>query len=538
MAMFCYFRVMQSPIHPKAMNARQLNSECHIGIVGGGTAGWMSAATLKRRLGCRVTVIESSRIPGVGVGEATIPAMVDWIENMGIDEAEFIRRTGASYKLGIRFDHWVNEDHRYWHPFGMCGPEIDRLDLVHHWSRAKSLGWIDQSIDYTDFSLQTRLCEASCGPRDCDGRLLVDNYAFHLDAGKLAAFLKEIAIDEGVEHRIGDVTGARCDTDGNLTSVLVDGQEPLTADWYLDCSGFAGVLIGKVLDSPWDDWSNELLCDRAVTCRKAKSVAPDGDLPPYTISTGMDAGWSWQIPLQANTGCGYVYSSSHISDEDARCELSQLVGIDVEEASFKTVDMRIGMRPKAWTKNCIAIGLAAGFVEPLESTGIFLVQRALDEFVECQDADEFNDRMGEVYHQTRDFVLMHYVVSKRRDTAFWQDASNVALPDSLERLLDVYQREGRVLMPPRHPTFAEANHHFILAPAGVMPGPHSELPDTAAPHVRPATSGILSAIANQQADVVRLAASHAACIENRIQPYPNPPFNGRPTVPSTEMLCS
>lgn len=526
------------------MNVCQLDRDCHIGIIGGGTAGWMSAATLKRRLGCRVTVVESSRIPGVGVGEATIPAMVDWIENMGIDEAEFIRRTGATYKLGIRFDDWVEPSHRYWHPFGQCGADrfggaqLDGLDLVHHWSRAKAEGWIDSSTEYTRTSLQTHLCETSGGPFDETGNRIVDNYAFHLDAGKLAEFLKEIAIAEGVEHRVGDVVGADCDPSGDITAVIIEGQETLVADWYIDCSGFAGVLIEKVLQSPWEDWSSELLCDRAVTCRKNLDANSRGHLPPFTISTGMNAGWSWQIPLQANTGCGYVYSSNHISDDEARRELSQLVNVDQQEATFKTVDMRIGMRPQAWKNNCIAIGLASGFVEPLESTGIFLVQRALDEFVECQNADLFNDHMNDVYHEVRDFVLMHYVVSKRRDTPFWQDAATVALPESLGRLLDVYQREGHLLMQGRFPVFAEANHHFILAPAGVVPGSRHELPDAADPRIEPATVAILSAIRQSHFQVAADALPHQVCIEQINQTNLHPSFDGSTTVPSTEMLCS
>ncbi len=473
-----------------------VDRDCHIVIVGGGTAGWMSAATLKRRVGCRVSVVESDRLPPIGVGEATIPAMVDWIENMGIDEDEFIRRTGATYKLAIRFDDWIESSHRYWHPFGICGCPINGSDLIHTWQRGVREGWLPSDSQYTDYSFQRELCEQGCAPREPDCPSVAQNYAFHLDAGKLAGFLKEVALDEGVRHYIGDVDGATVDERGNIAFLHLDGEPALAADLYLDCSGFASVLIERELQSPWEDWSDQLICDRAITLRLPSrhgtndQIVKNHDsgqrharLPPYTISKGMNAGWSWQIPLAETTGCGYVFSSKHITDAAARRELCELVGVDPQTTQTKTVPMQVGMRRKQWIGNCVALGLSAGFVEPLESTGIFLVQRALDELVECLppatplafhadhfDQETFNDRMTDVYHQVRDFVLMHYVVSRRRDTPFWTDAASVVLPESLSTLMEEYVTTGRVLLPERDPTFAEANHHFILSPAGIEPG--------------------------------------------------------------------
>ncbi|EMI57889.1 tryptophan halogenase family protein [Rhodopirellula sallentina] len=468
--------------------------DCHIVIVGGGTAGWMSAATLKRRVGCRVTVVESDRVPPIGVGEATIPAMVDWIENMGIDEDEFIRRTGATYKLAIRFDDWIEPSHRYWHPFGICGCSIEGVDLIHAWQRGVREGWLPNDSQYTDYSFQKELCDHGCGPRQPGMPSIAENYAFHLDAGKLAVFLREVALAEGVQHRVGDVEDAPLDEHGNIACLCLADGSPLQGNLYVDCTGFASVMIENAMNSPWEDWSEQLICDRAITFRIAGNTSQQDDgavdvgrraLAPYTISTGMNAGWSWQIPLAENTGCGYVFSSKHISDEAAKSELCALVGADPDMVSAKTVPMRIGMRPRQWIGNCVSIGLSAGFVEPLESTGIFLVQRALDELFECLppatplafhaghfDHATFNGRMTEVYRQVRDFVLMHYVVSRRRDTPFWIDAATVDQPESLRGLLDEYVSTGRVRLPQRDPTFAEANHHFILSPAGVRAGTH------------------------------------------------------------------
>ncbi len=456
----------------------------HVAIVGGGTAGWMAAATLRRRLGCNVTLIESTNAPGVGVGEATIPAMIDWLENMGIDEAEFLRRTGGTYKLAIRFDHWVTPKHRYWHPFGTCGANVDGVDLVHYWKRGVDSGMLDPNAQYTDYSLQRLLCEHSRAPRSLESDARLENYAFHLDAGRLADFIRELAIEEGVTHRMGDVTGAKLGELGEIQQVNVANQPPMVADLYLDCSGFASVLIERALHVDWIDWSDSLLCDRAVVVRVAKTeddVSPD-HVCPYTISTGLDAGWAWQIPLRDNVGAGYVYSSQHTTADKARSELLRHLSLD-DDAPTRELSMRVGYRQESWRHNCVSLGLASGFVEPLESTGIFLVQRALDELVDCLPrvpGDEarrevFNSRMRVAYEEVRDFVLLHYVVSRRDDTTFWRAARSVKRPASLANTMHRYTELGEVTLPQRDPVFAEANHHFIMAGADRYPATHNRL---------------------------------------------------------------
>ena len=446
----------------------------HIGIVGGGTAGWMAAATLKRRLGCDVTLVESDRVPGVGVGEATIPAMVDWIENMRIDEDEFLRKCGGTYKLAIRFDNWVTPQHRYWHPFGICGLRIDGVDLVHFWKQAIREGWLSPETQYTDFSLQKQLCETLRSPRRLGSPASCANYAFHVDAARFAEYLRELATSEGVAHRIGEVSDVVLGDNGDIRSVHIDHQPPLEADLYLDCSGFSSLLIEKGLGVAWVDWSNQLLCDRAVAVRMP---AEKQTVAPYTISTGLDAGWSWQIPLRDVTGYGYVYSSRHLDSDSARRELLQHIGAPESAVSARELKMRIGRRERCWERNCVSIGLSSGFVEPLESTGIFLIQRALDELVDCLPCDaspsfddaRFNRRMQAAYEEIRDFVLLHYIVSQRADTAFWHDATRVSLPDSLVASIEAYRHRGEVELDGETAVFAEANHHFIMLGAGIQP---------------------------------------------------------------------
>ncbi len=452
----------------------------------------MTAATLRRRLGCQVTLVESSSAASVGVGEATIPAMLDWIANMGIDEDVFLQQTGGTYKLAIRFDNWVEPDHRYWHPFGDCGYTADGSDLVHLYRQAVASGCLPADSCYSDFSLQKALCDQDKSIRpSIDGffeAAIADNYAFHLDAGRLADFIRDIATEEGVQHQIGHVTSAALDETGNIQSVHLRETEnrsarKLTANLFVDCSGFASVLIESVLKSTWTDWSEILLCDRAVTARVPRRDGLLSTVAPYTISKGQDAGWSWQIPLCETTGHGYVYSSRHIDDDDAEQQIRQQAAaesqLQVDEIETRTLNMRVGYRHQAWVKNCVAIGLSAGFVEPLESTGIFSIQRSIDELVDSLPAhqtlapriDQYNGRMATVYSEIRDFVLLHYVISRRDDTPFWKEARGVPLPPSLAQAMQRYRQSGQVKLPNRDPVFAEVNHHFIWTGAGVLPGP-------------------------------------------------------------------
>lgn len=441
-------------------------------IVGGGTAGWMSALYLRRKTRCRVVLVESAEVPTVGVGEATIPALVDYLNQLRIDEFEFMRRCHATYKLGIKFENWVEAGHEYWHPFGLCGGVIDGVDLFHFWVKARQAG---QDLGaYSGYSLQATLANRYRIHRPIAGDAVVANYAFHLDAGALAHYLKEMAIAEGVEHLIESVQHVALDEAGVIGHVRTDSGRELRADIYVDCTGFRGLLIEQSLGDPYEDWSSLLLCDRAVTFAQP----PDAQTPPFTRSTGAPAGWMWRIPLRNRVGYGYVYSSHHADDEEAFRQLVQHARLsDHSGVEPRYLDMRVGRRTEFWKRNCVAIGLSSGFIEPLESTGIFLIQRALEEFVECFPnarqsqalARVFNKRMESVYEETRDFVLLHYLLSRRDDTRFWRESRQVELPASMRARLELYDESGMVVENERNPVFRETNFYFIYAGGERLP---------------------------------------------------------------------
>lgn len=449
-------------------------------IVGGGTAGWMAASYLNRFLspsGCRVTLVESAEIGTIGVGEATIPTLVKFVREMALDEAAFMRATHATYKLGIRFDDWIHPGHGYFHPFGVCGSRIDAIDLFHFWLKGVRTGRWDGG--YSDYSIQKLLSLSDQAPRPVDGPSPIINngsYAYHIDATALADYLREIAVGEGVSHLRDTVGEVVRGTDGMIARIETEGGRSLQADLYIDCTGFAGLLIEQGLDDPWVDWSHLLLCDRAVV----RQLAPDGTMPPYTVSTGLDAGWMWRIPLSHRIGCGYVYSSAHTDDETAARALAGRSGAEgsdgVEPVGLRRLKMRVGHRKNFWSGNCVSIGLAAGFIEPLESTGIYFIQKGLEmllEYFPDRSLDKtlirnYNGEMETAFDEVRDFVLLHYLLSQRDDTAFWRDARAVAVPDSLAELLALYRESGKMVRE-RGTVFHDTNFYFILAGGECLP---------------------------------------------------------------------
>jgi tryptophan halogenase len=441
-------------------------------IVGGGTAGWMAAAYLSKTTNCEITLVESAEVPTVGVGEATIPSLIDFLQHLQIDELEFMRRCQATYKLGIKFDNWVHPEHQYWHPFGLCGGVIDHIDLFHFWVKARRFG-MDVGR-YSDYSLQALLAACYKVHRPIGGEAVVANYAFHLDANAFAHFLKEFALTRGVRHVIDSIESIERNAEGSIARLKSAAGHDFEADLYIDCTGFRGLLIEETLNDPFLGWEDMLLCDRAVVF----SQPPDEQAPSFTRSTAVDSGWIWRIPLQNRIGNGYVFSRRHIDDERAVDQLVNYAGQeDRGDAQVRFLDMRVGRRTAFWKHNCVAIGLASGFIEPLESTGIFLVQRALEELIECFPAAlpsptlarVYNDRMSAVYDETRDFVLLHYILSQRDDTAFWRDSRHVELPDSLRERIQLYEDAALVLENDRNPVFRETNFYFIYAGADRMP---------------------------------------------------------------------
>jgi tryptophan halogenase len=440
-------------------------------IVGGGTAGWMAAIYLNRflrRLSCQVVLVESPNIGTIGVGEATIPSLVQFVRSLSLDENEFMRRCSATYKLGIKFAGWTGGDDVYWHSFGLVGGrQINGLDLFHFWLKRRIEA--GSALAYADYSLQTLLGEQEKSPRPHRGpSRIIDagGYAYHIDAAALAEYLREIATGEGVQHLYGDVRHVARDQRGNIASLDIGGDRSLTADLFVDATGFAGRLIEQAMGVPWIDWSKFMLCDRAV----AMPLPRGESYPPYTLSKAMPAGWMWKIPLSSRVGNGYVFSSAHISTEDATAALIAQAGLRRERAADpRVLRIRVGRRADFWVGNCVTVGLSSGFVEPLESTGIHVIQKAVMLLVQylpdrgLNDAlrRAYNAQMAELYDEIRDFIVLHYVLAQR-DEPFWLDARAVSLPDSLQQKMALYDEAGRIETPARQ-LFPETSWFFIFA---------------------------------------------------------------------------
>ena len=455
-------------------------------IVGGGTAGWMAATYLSRFLthtDCKITLVESADVGTIGVGEATIPTIVSFVRNLRIDEHQFMRRCNATYKLGIKFIDWVRKDHAYWHTFGRCGGTIDGLDLFNFWLKAVRAG--DESGPYSSYSLHALLAERNKAPhpfRDSSPIMTKGSYAYHLDATALAVLLKEMATSDGVAHLYDDIDNVALDDRGWIDHVDTVGGRTLTADLYLDCTGFKGRLIEQALGDRWINWSNTLLCDRAAVM----PLPREDQTPPYTKSIGLGAGWMWKIPLSHRIGCGYVYSTSHTDDDSAAKELVQAAGVTKRRSvDLRHLEMRVGHRHNFWLNNCVSVGLASGFVEPLESTGIYFIQHSMEllmaHFPDMQFnpqlVSEYNQAIGTTYEEARDFILLHYLLSKREDHDFWIDSRSVSISDSLSEMIELYKESG-LIGPGRTTIFGDTSYHHIFSGGECLPRRHSPRADS------------------------------------------------------------
>ncbi len=445
-------------------------------IVGGGTAGWMAAIYLNRYLRASnrsVVLVESPTIGTIGVGEATIPTLVHMIKGLKLDENELMRRCSATFKLGIKFDDWPAIGESYWHPFGVCGARIDSMDLFHFWMKRRIE--IGSRVPYAEYSSQVQMMERDKAPWPFGGTSLAQethSYAYHLDAAALADYFREIATREGVQHYFGDVRQVEIDEKGDIASLDIGGDRTLRGDVFVDATGFSGRLIESELGDPWIDWSNQMLCDSAVTMPLPKSET----FPPYTRSTAVEAGWMWRIPLSSRVGNGYVHSSQFISTENATRALIERSGLrKATSADPRALRFRVGRRANFWRRNCVSIGLAAGFIEPLESTGIHLIQMGVallaDFFPDKSGSDArrraYNQRMGIVFDAARDFVMLHYILS-RREEPFWRASRSVPLTDSLRELMALYDETGRIESP-RMELFPATSYFFIFAGNGRVP---------------------------------------------------------------------
>lgn len=421
-------------------------------VVGGGTAGWMAAAALARLLPHRAAVhlVESEAIGIVGVGEATLPHIRGFNERLGIPEAEFMARTRATFKLGIEFRDWGRRGESYIHPFGTFGRGAGEIDFHHHWARLRAAGRPVGPIE--QYSMGCMLARANrFAPPAADPRLLASTYgyAYQFDAVAFAPYLRGLAERWGVRRTEGRVTGVERDGEtGHIRALQIEGGGRIEGDLFVDCSGFRSLLLGETLAEPWEDWSHWLPCDRAVAmpCRTRTA------LTPYTSAVAMPAGWRWRIPLQHRTGNGYVYSSAFISDAAAARDLEAAAEGEAI-APPRVLRFRAGRRRRSWVGNCVAVGLASGFLEPLESTSIYLVQQAITSLVElfpertiaATDRDEFNRLVDIEYDRIRDFLILHYHATERDDSPFWTYVRTMAVPDTLAEKLELWRQRGRVI---------------------------------------------------------------------------------------------
>ncbi|MFL9840611.1 tryptophan halogenase family protein [Sphingomonas sp. ST-64] len=420
-------------------------------IVGGGTAGWMTAAALARFCGkgWRITLVESDEIGTVGVGEATIPMIRNFNQALGIDEADFLRATQGTYKLGIEFAGWGGRDDRYMHAFGLVGRGLGLLPFHHYWLRARAAGKAGPLGDYVLNNVAAYRNRFAHVQRAADSMLPPLPYAFHFDAGLYAAYLRRYAEARGVvrvEGRVVDVE--RDGGSGDVAALTLADGERIAGDLFVDCSGFRGLLIEGALATGYEDWSHWLPCDRAVAVPCA-SVRP---LTPYTRATARKAGWQWRIPLQHRTGNGHVFSSAHMSEDAATATL--LGNLDGEAlAEPRMLRFTTGRRTRAWNRNVVAIGLSAGFIEPLESTSIHLIQTGINRLLDFlpngsvadADRDAFNRLTAFEIERIRDFVILHYAANGRTGEPFWDALRTMELPEPLANRIAMFRANGRIV---------------------------------------------------------------------------------------------
>ena len=444
-------------------------------IVGGGTAGWMTAASLAKLIGQNLDIclIESDEIGTVGVGEATIPTMMTLHQLLKINEQEFMAATQATFKLGISFENWRNTDQDYIHSFGFTGQDCWAGGFQHFWLKGKRLGI---SEDFGRYCKELQAAKAKKFAVLPNSGL---NYAYHLDASLYAKFLRTIAEKNRARRVEGKITTVNQNDNGDIKNVILASGEIIEGDLFIDCSGFAGLLIDKTLKTDFEDWSNWLPCDSAVAVQ-TKSVS---EPIPYTRAIARESGWQWRIPLQSRVGNGLVFCSTYMSDEEAKQTLLNNIEGDVLTEP-RIIKFRTGQRAQHWNRNCIALGLAAGFVEPLESTSIHLIQRGIIRLMQMfpfdginsSDRKEFNTQMSEEFYFIRDFIIMHYHVTERTDTEFWRQCGSMSIPDSLKHRLDLFKKTGRVFQKAGD-VFAENSWTQVMLGQGLMPEQYHPIVD-------------------------------------------------------------
>lgn len=451
-------------------------------VLGGGTAGWMTAAAMARYLGRKlsITLIESDEISTVGVGEATIPSIRRFHAALGIDEATFMAATGATHKLGIDFIDWHQTGQRYFHPFGKLGTSVAGVGFLHAYLRLREEGLAEPLWRYSPNAV-------AAAARKFGAATVVDKavasafpYAYHLDAGRYAQMLRDYAGARGVERIAGTVGKIARDASGCVTTLSLEDGRQVAGDLFVDCSGGRAILIGDAPDNEWEDWSAFLPCDRAVVVQ-TEAVE---DVVPYTQASAMPAGWRWSIPLQHRVGNGYVYSSAHCDAETAKAELIRSVeGSLISQP--RTLSFRTGRRTRFWQGNVVAIGLSAGFLEPLESTSIHLIQTGitnlLNLFPDNRKSDDlaasYNRQMVSAFEGVRDFLILHYTATERTGSLFWDDIRQISIPQSLKDRIELFKERGRFVRD-ENELFTLDSWIAVMLGQGVIPKNYSIIADS------------------------------------------------------------
>jgi tryptophan 7-halogenase len=454
-------------------------------IVGGGTAGWMAAAGLAHALkdsGCAIELVESDDIGTVGVGEATVPHLRVFNDALQIDEVEFVRAVQGTFKLGIQFVDWGRIGDKYIHGFGTIGHDYRALSFHQYWLKLHLAG---KARDIGEYSLNTAaapLGKFMSGAADVPAGSPLSRvaYAYHFDAGRYAAFLRRYAEARGVTRIEGEVVEVSLRSeDGFIESITLKSGARITGDFFIDCSGFRGLLIEQALHAGYESWNHWLPCDRAVAVPCEKT----GAAVPYTRSTARAAGWQWRIPLQHRTGNGYVYSSAHLGDEQAAATLSAtLDGRPLAEP--RILKFNTGRRREVWKRNCVAIGLASGFLEPLESTSIYLIQSAIARLINLLPdrhmnpvlQDRFNAQSAFEIERIRDFLVLHYFATERRETEFWRYCGNMQIPSTLADNIRLFRDSGRFFRDSDE-MFAVTSWVQVMLGQRIVPGGYHPMAD-------------------------------------------------------------
>ncbi|HZF95392.1 MAG TPA: tryptophan halogenase family protein [Allosphingosinicella sp.] len=488
-------------------------------ILGGGTAGWMTAAALVRMLphAADVHLVESAEIGIVGVGEATLPHLRTFVATLGLDEADFMRATHATFKLGIDFRDFGAVGTSYIHPFGSFGTEQNGVHFHHYWRRLAETRPDEDIFQYSicnAMAAQNRFAPPSA---DTNSMLSTYSYAYQFDATLFGPYLRDYSLARGARRTEGRVVEVEQDPEtGDVRALRMESGARIEGDLFVDCSGFISLLLGRTLGEDWEDWSHWLPCDRAVAM---PCESPPGPIEPYTRATAMKAGWRWRIPLQHRVGNGYVYSSSHISDDEAADAL--VAAVEAKPmADPRLLRFKAGRRKKSWSKNVVAVGLASGFLEPLESTSIYLAQGAITQLVELfpaggriEDADrqEFNRTVDLEYDRIRDFLILHYHATTRTDSSFWNHVRTMEVPGSLREKMELWRRSGRVAKYTQG-LFLEPSWIAVYVGQGIVPqgwDERADLPDEAA------LARAMATLKGQIAGAVEKMPDHGAFIAGR-----------------------